>query len=119
MKTQSKKNKGRKFQQLIRDKIKEVFGLSGNDVRSTSMGAGGEDILLSDKAKGLFPYSIEAKALERFAIYKHYDQAKEHARKNKDTPLLFIKGNYREPLVILNINDFFDILTNSKVLDDE
>lgn len=69
MKTQSCKAKGRKLQQRVRDLILENFeDLEQDDVRSTSMGAGGEDVLLSPKARKYFPFSIECKNQESLGI---------------------------------------------------
>ena len=62
MKPQSAKSKGRRFQQEIRDSIKQTFEfLRDNDVISTSMGCGGEDIVLSPLAESVFPFSVECK----------------------------------------------------------
>ena len=47
MKTQSAKAKGRKLQQLVRDKLIEMLDIHSEDVKSTSMGAGGEDVTMS------------------------------------------------------------------------
>jgi len=47
LKPQSAKAKGRKLQQWVRDQILQRFPtLSTDDVRSTSMGASGEDVQL-------------------------------------------------------------------------
>ena len=106
MKTSSKKAKGRLLQKLIAELIQERFNLSPNDVKSTSMGAQGIDVQLSDKAREKFPYAIEAKNLARIAIYKHWDQAKINAKKENLMPALVIKQNHSEPLIVLNLKDF-------------
>ena len=62
MKAQSAKAKGRKLQQVVRDGVLKRFpSLEPDDVRSTSMGAGGEDVQLSPVARRLFPYQVECK----------------------------------------------------------
>ncbi len=106
MKPHSAKNKGRKFQQWIRDKIIEVFDLSPDDVQSRSTGAGGEDIMLSSNAKKVFPYAIEAKNVERLNVWKAFEQACMYSMNTNLIPLLFIKKNHRMPLVVLSA-DFF------------
>jgi hypothetical protein len=69
VKTSSCKSKGRVLQQKIRDIIIESFkDLEEDDVRSTSMGASGIDVLLSPKAQLYFPYSVEAKNQEKISI---------------------------------------------------
>jgi len=52
IKTQSAKAKGRKLQQWVRNVILElIHTLEPDDVKSTSMGAGGEDVQLSPAAR--------------------------------------------------------------------
>ena len=66
MRPSSCKAKGRRFQQQIAADILAAFpNLGEDDVRSTSMGASGEDIQLSTSARTLFPYSVEAKNQRR------------------------------------------------------
>lgn len=110
MKSQSKKAKGRGLQQWVRDSILKVFkSLTLDDVRSTSMGASGEDVLLSPKARKEFPYSVECKCLKSFSIYKHYDQAKTNCPKGAE-PLLIIKGNHKKPLAVIDADYFIKLV---------
>ena len=70
MKTQSAKAKGRKLQQWVRDLILETWNeLEPDDVRSTSMGAGGEDLQLSPAARRKFGYSVECKNVEKLNVW--------------------------------------------------
>ena len=108
MSTATRKAKGRKFQQWVASKLQEVFELPPEDVVSNSMGNQGEDIRLSAKAKDLFPYSVECKAGRGFSnVYKAFDQSK--ANKGNCTPVVMIKGDYREPLVILEFKDYINL----------
>jgi len=64
MTPQSAKQKGRLLQQWVRDKLLEYAPeLEPDDIKSTSMGAGGEDVQLSPAARKMYPYQIEC--LER------------------------------------------------------
>lgn len=108
MKTQSAKAKGRKLQQLVRDFIRETFELSENDVVSTSMGAQGIDVQLSDKARELFPFAVECKSYARIAVYQWWKQAKDNAKEL--SPLLVIKQNRSEPLVIISMQTFRNLI---------
>ena len=110
MKTQSAKGKGRKLQQWVRDKLLGLFAprLQDGDVRSTSMGAQGEDVILSPAARQLIPFQIETKSYATFAVYKHYEQASEHG---EHEPLLVIKANHKKPLVVMDAEQFFKLLT--------
>ena len=110
MKPSSAKAKGRKLQQLVRDAILDEFkcSLAPGDVRSTSMGAGGEDVQLSPLARSLFPYAVEAKSKAKIAVYGFYKQAEEHAISLKEDaePLVVIKQNNDKPLAIVDFEHF-------------
>jgi hypothetical protein len=101
----SAKQKGRILQQHVRDKILYFNPeLSSDDVRSTSMGAGGEDVQLSSAARTIFPYQIECKNKAKYAVYTDYSQASSHGNCE---PLLIIKQNHKKPLAIVDAEHFF------------
>lgn len=90
-------------------KILDRFpSLKEDDVTSRSMGANGEDVLLSPKAQKYFPFSCECKHHAKFSIYKIMEQAE--GQETDKMPLAFIKGNHKEPLVVLKADDFFKVL---------
>lgn len=106
IKIASAKAKGRALQQWVRDEILKVYkSLHQDDVKSTSMGAQGEDVQLSPAARKLFPYSVECKANKAFSIYKYYKQAKANCPKGVE-PLLIIRGNNLKPLAIVSAEHF-------------
>lgn len=108
MKTASAKAKGRELQQWVRDLLLSLSSsLHKDDVRSTSMGAGGEDVLLSPAARSLFPVSIECKNLARFAGYTLYDQAVSNCPEGNE-PIVVVKANRRTPLVLVDAAYFFN-----------
>lgn len=114
IKPSSAKAKGRKHQQWVRDKILALFPkLEPDDVRSTSMGAGGEDVQLSPAARKLFPYSVECKAFKSFAIYKVMEQAEANCPKGVQ-PLGVIKADRQKPLVVVDAVHFFKLLEKLK-----
>lgn len=107
------KAKGRKHQQYVRDKILEKNpSLEPDDVKSTSMSAGGEDIQLSPAARKLIPLSIECKHRANFAFYKDYDQAATNAPKGTE-PVLVARANHRKAVAIIDFETFLDILKES------
>lgn len=110
MKTSSCKAKGRLLQNTLVDSILETFpSLTPLDVRSTSMGSNGEDVMLSSAAKAVFPYSVECKNQEGFAkVYASFQQAVTNTR-DGDTPLLVIKSNRKAPLAIVTLADFMHL----------
>jgi hypothetical protein len=84
--------------------------LEQDDVKSTSMGAGGEDVQLSPRARELFNYALECKSKAAFIGYGYYDQARSHAKGTKRIPLVVVKANHRNPLVILDLDNFLELL---------
>lgn len=106
MKTQSAKAKGRRLQQFVRDSILALFPehLEPGDVRSTSMGASGEDLLLSPAARRLFPFAVECKNQEKLNVWEALAQAASHA--GSLTPLLVFKRNQSLTYVALRWDDF-------------
>lgn len=62
MRPSSCKAKGRRLQQqIVADLYARFPALAEGDLRSTSMGCGGEDIQMSPAAREVIPFSIEAK----------------------------------------------------------
>ena len=107
MNTQSAKAKGRRLQQWVRDKLIEQKGIKEDDVQSRSMGAGGEDIILSSDARHYFPYSIECKNQEKLNVWKAYEQAQSNSGVYQ--PLLVIKKNRKQPLIVVDAEYFVEL----------
>lgn len=110
MKPASSKNKGRLFQQLIRDKIIELlkpYGVVAEDVKSTSMGVSGVDVQLSPFAKTFLPIAPECKSHKSMAIYKLWEQAE--SNQGKETPVLFIKVNQKKPLAVVSLDYYLEL----------
>lgn len=107
MTPQSAKAKGRKLQQWVVDKLLTTNPeLSKDDVRSTSMGAQGEDVQLSPAARKMFPYQVECKNKATFSVYKDYEQGCTHGNHQ---PLLVIKADRKRPLVLVDAEYFFEL----------
>jgi hypothetical protein len=105
---QSAKSKGRRLQQWVRDTILAMFPkLEADDVRSTSMGATGEDVQLSPAARNYVPYQIECKNKARSQVHTWYNQAKEHG---DHEPLVIIKMDRDVPLAVVSAEHYFTIL---------
>ena len=107
--TQSAKAKGRRLQQAVRDSVLRTFpSLEPDDVRSTSMGAGGEDVQLSPAARKLFPYSVECKNLAKIAVFNYYEQSQTNAGDYE--PLVVIKQNRSKPLAVIDFEHFMELI---------
>jgi len=86
----SNKSKGRLYQQEIRDLLLEQYAqLEADDIRSTSMGAQGEDLQLSPAARKLLHgIQIECKKSKCISAQRWVEQAKEHG---KHEPVVFFR----------------------------
>ena len=106
MKTSSAKAKGRRLQQKFMQLLIEKLDIDPEDIESRSMGAGGEDLIMSKAARDKFPYSIECKNQERLNIWQAWEQANNN--KGIYEPMLVIKKNGTSPLVVLNAENFLE-----------
>ena len=112
MRTSSRKAKGRRLQNWVRDELLKRFPkLTVNDVVCAIMGERVVDIKLSDKAKKSIPFAIECKNQEAFKkLYKDYGQA-EYNAKNLE-PVVFLKMNQCKPLVVVDAEYFLNWIKN-------
>ena len=110
MKPQSCKAKGRRLQQqIVQDLLDRFPELAPDDVRSTSMGANGEDILMSSAARKCIPFSFEAKNQERLNIWSAIEQGE--GNKPKDASLaVVIKKNKTKPHVVVSWDIFLELI---------
>ncbi len=115
MKPQSAKAKGRRFQQTIRDLLLEAAAawLSEDDIRSTSMGASGEDLLLSPLARSIYPISPEMKNVERLNIWQALAQAEGHESEGMlpCTPVVFFTRNHADNFACLPAEELVRLYT--------
>ncbi len=110
---QSAKAKGRIAQQLVRDALlSRSPELTEKDIRSTSMGASGVDILLSEAALRVYPFAIEVKCQESLNVWSALEQA-ELQRTPKEVPILCFKRNRSEMYVALKLEDFLELKTKA------
>ena len=114
MKTQAKKAKGRRLQQQFMQLLIEKLDIDPEDIESRSMGAGGEDLIMSKAARNKFPFSIECKNQERMNIWSAWEQANNN--RGIYEPLVVIKKNGVPPLVVLDANVFLNYV---KVIEDD
>jgi hypothetical protein len=126
---QSRKQKGRLFQQQIVKAILDFFPeLTENDVKSTSMGKSGSDLELSEKALRMLNIEPECKFQEKLNVHNAMKQVIDRLNKKKpkqfknvDTmvktilkiPVLFFKKSYSEPYVCIRLDDFLSLLRSN------
>jgi len=112
MKPQSAKSKGRALQKWVCAKIAELVGLEwGRDkpIESRPMGQQGVDVRLDSEALERFPFSVECKFHERWAIKEWIEQAKANCKEGTDW-LLVCKQSRKPPIVVMDAEAFFGIL---------
>ena len=110
MKARSAKNKGRKLQNLVRDRLRSVFTetLETNDIESQVMGMSGEDIVLSPAAKRVIRYSFECKNQERLNLWSSLEQAESNCEDRN--PVLVFKRNRSKIYVALEFDHFIELI---------
>ncbi len=104
--TSSRKAKGRRFQQEVRDDIITRLGIDPGDIRSVGMGQAGCDLYLSTEATKWFPFAVECKYQEKVSLWSWWDQCVTNASKEDLAPLLLIRRSRTEPLAVLWWDDF-------------
>ncbi len=115
MKPQSAKSKGRDLQKHVAQKIREKFDLPEDDVVSRPMGSGGEDIMMSKRARDVLPLSIECKNTKSFpslaALRQSEHNSKDHAPAACWKPP---RKSYEDTIIYMTLNEFLE-LWRSKV----
>ena len=108
MKPSSAKAKGRALQDWIRNKLIEEFNIHEDDIKTAVMGESGEDIKMARAAREKFPFSIEAKNVEKLNVWQAYEQAKENSGDYE--PLVVMKKNRKKPLVVMDAESFIKLM---------
>tara|TARA_R110002096_G_scaffold157433_3_gene322309 strand:+ start:637 stop:1014 length:378 start_codon:yes stop_codon:yes gene_type:complete len=102
------KAKGRRLQQLVVKKLLLLLpGVQPDDIQSRSMGANGEDIMLSPYARSKFPYSVECKNQEKINLWKAWEQTQGNAEDYQ--PLLIVGKNNTKPLAVVDLDYFLNL----------
>ena len=114
MKTSSKKGKGRRLQNFVKDELLEAFkSLEADDVKTAIMGESGEDIKLSPAAKRKIRYSFECKNVERLNIWQAIEQSETNCEDR--TPVVVFKRNRSKTYLTIEFNKFIDIIGENNV----
>jgi|TARA_R110000796_G_scaffold170019_1_gene286869 hypothetical protein len=112
--TRAAKAKGRGGQQEVRDKLLETFPeFENDDIKSTTMGDGGEDIQLSPAARKTMPISIEVKRRKAGmkTAYDYLDQAGKHG---KGEPVVFYRSDRQPWIIMVGMEHYMELLRNWK-----
>ena len=106
----SRKAKGRRFQQSLREDLITQLEIDPGDILSTAMGQSGCDLYLSPAAREQFPFGVEAKHQERISLPSWWQQCARNAAAEGLIPLLVLKQSRREPLAVLRWEDLLSLL---------
>jgi len=106
----SRKQKGKAFQNRVRQDLIEHLGIDPGDILSTAMGQSGCDLYLSPAARTIFPFGVECKAQERIALPEWWQQCTRNAAAEGLTPLLILKQSRRDALAVLRWSDLLALL---------
>lgn len=120
IKVSSAKAKGRNLQQWACQKISDLIGLAwGKDehISSREGGQAGVDVRLVGEAKQLFPFSVECKNHKTWRMKEWIDQASSNQMPNTYWLLILkksdiIKKNRIDNVVVMDANDFFEMLSH-------
>ncbi len=115
IKPQSAKNKGRKLQKWVAEKISQLtgyeWGSSGDDkpIESRPMGQSGVDVRMESQVKKEFPFSVECKSVEKLALPSWIKQAKDNQEEGTDWLIIF-KRSRENPVAVMDAERFFELL---------
>lgn len=111
---QSAKGKGRRLQQEIERRIKEIFPhLSGNDVVSRPMGSQGADLIMSPLAERTLPYDFEMKNTENFSVWQTLAQCWERCPKHL-LPCVVARRNRIKAMSVVPFGHYCDLLAAAR-----
>lgn len=107
----SRKAKGRKLQQLVRDILRNVFryDLEDDDIESRQMGGAGTDIVLSPLARKSIALDFEIKNQEKFNLNEAMKQAISNT-KNGRIPAVVFSKNQDDVYISLKFIDFIKLI---------
>ncbi len=108
----SRKAKGRRLQQAVRQDLVDRLGIDPGDILSTAMGQSGCDLYLSPAARAQFPFGVECKAQERIALPEWWKQCTRNAAAEDLTPLLVFRRNREDALAVMRWEDLLSLLKN-------
>ena len=108
MPARASKAKGRRLQNLLRDKLRTAIpGLEEDDIQSQTMGMTGEDIVLSPAARKKIPYSFECKNQEKLNIWSALEQTEKNCPEDR-TPVLVFTRNHAPTYAVVPLEHFIE-----------
>lgn len=114
MKTSAAKAKGRRLQDKVVLKLRNLFEgiLHKDDIKPQLMGQSGTDVILSPSAKNLIAFDIECKNVEKLvgaALTSAIEQCESNTEEGR-IPLLVFKKNQEPERVILRLDHLLELI---------
>jgi hypothetical protein len=110
VKTSSAKAKGRRAsQETAQVLLTHAPDLSPDDVRVVPSGVPGEDLWLSSKARGVYPFAVECKNVEKLNFWDAIRQAEAHAKGTEYLPVVVFRRNNEKLRVIVDFETFIRV----------
>ena len=116
MKTRSCKNKGQRLQKFVVTELREQLNFDvgvttcfEGVIQANPMGNSGRDVKLSGDAQDKIRYDIECKNCEAWNIPNFWKQTITNTDEGRK-PLLVIKKNRHEPLVVMRFSDWKELI---------
>lgn len=114
MKPACAKQKGRRLQNKLAADLRGALGFSAADIKPALMSENGMDLKLSEAARRVFPFAVEAKCRESLPLWASIAQAEENAESEGLRPLLAFKRNGSGVYVALRWQDFLELAGKAK-----
>lgn len=114
IKISSAKAKSRWLQKWFCQKISDLTGIPwGKDklIQSRPMGQSGPDVILIGDALKEFPFTCECKSAEKWSLMSAINQVRSFLYKDTDWLVVLKNKSLKSPIVVLDANVFFDILS--------
>lgn len=112
-KVASRKSKGRNLQNFIVTELRKRFVnnqfIFDEDIKPAIMGESGVDIKLTPTMKQYLEFDIESKNQENWSIPSWWKQTLANTEEGRK-PLLVVKKNRSEPLVVMRFNDWLELI---------
>jgi hypothetical protein len=110
MKTASAKAKGRRLVAYVRESLLSwAKDLGGTDIVQPATSQPGADLVLSPKAKAIYPYSIECKNQESINIWSALKQAKQNAKDDEMPVVCFTRNREGKVYVAMELEHFLKV----------
>lgn len=111
-KTSTRKAKGRRMQQYVRDCFRQIFKeqLEPEDIESRPMGNSGADIILTPAARKLIPFDMEVKNSEKINIWSATKQAENNKTKPERIPAVVFSRNHAKTYIVMEFESFLDLI---------